>query len=487
MPTTLAVVLPGHAVGDVAAGLLDIAQRALRDAGVDEILVPGNGVGDAPLRDPAATAAPTLPTDESVAPVLAFAADAAREGGHDRILLHRLDHALTPAAQVTAVLDALAGGAPVAVPVLPVTDTITAMVDGVLGRTVDRTDVRAVCSPWGFTPDALAAAVAASRAEGHEPDAHGSDGLTVDAALRRAGASGAAGANGAPVAAVPGLPAGASLGDELSRRRQARAHPEAASLLPPLSFAVAGAEPSSECRESAGPPPRAAAVVLAAGSGTRFGAPVNKAYLPLGRETVLAHSLRRFAALPEVGSVILVIREDDRERAQRVVAEAGAPVEIVVGGDTRQASEHAALRHLIQRVGDGTVDVIAIHDSARPLTDEGLCRRVFAAALRYGGAVPGVLRPELAVVTGDGAGLLPDVTGPLVAVQTPQAFAAPVLLDAYAAARITGFEGTDTASVVAAHAGLAARWVPAQATNLKITFAEDLPLAELLLAEQHGA
>ncbi|OMH23661.1 hypothetical protein BKD30_11170 [Tersicoccus phoenicis] len=226
--------------------------------------------------------------------------------------------------------------------------------------------------------------------------------------------------------------------------------------------------------------------MLAAGSGTRFGAPVNKAYLPLAGTTVLAHSLRRFAALPEVGPVVLVIREQDDAVAREVIAQVGAPVEIVIGDATRQGSELAALRHLGRRINDGSVDLVAIHDSARPLADSGLCRAVLSAARRHGGAVPGVLRPELAVVTGDGTGLLPDVTGPLVAVQTPQAFTARLLREAYEKARAEGFEGTDTASVVAAHGGLRAHWVPAPATNLKITFAEDLSLAEHLLRRGVG-
>ncbi|OMH37587.1 hypothetical protein BGP79_12130 [Tersicoccus sp. Bi-70] len=224
--------------------------------------------------------------------------------------------------------------------------------------------------------------------------------------------------------------------------------------------------------------------MLAAGSGTRFGAPVNKAYLPLGGETVLAHSLRLFAGLRAVGPIVLVVREQDEEYARTVAADVGVPVEFVRGGASRQGSEDAALDHLASRIADGSVEIVAIHDSARPLTTATLCRAVLSVAVRDGGAVPGVLRTELAVVTSDGTELLPDRAGPLVAVQTPQAFRARLLRKAYDTAHGADFEGTDTASVVAAHGGLRARWVPSPATNLKITFAEDLPLAEHLLREQ---
>jgi 2-C-methyl-D-erythritol 4-phosphate cytidylyltransferase len=66
-------------------------------------------------------------------------------------------------------------------------------------------------------------------------------------------------------------------------------------------------------------------------------------------------------------------------------------------------------------------------------------------------------------------------------VQTPQAFRARALLEAYTRAQADGFTGTDTASCVAAYTDLPVHAVPAPATNLKVTFAEDLALAERLL------
>ena len=86
-------------------------------------------------------------------------------------------------------------------------------------------------------------------------------------------------------------------------------------------------------------------------------------------------------------------------------------------------------------------------------------------------------------------GLVPRSGGPprrdLVTVQTPQAFRAAPLLEAYAAAERDGFVGTDTAACVAAYSvdpGLRLRAVDGEATNLKVTWPEDLPLAERLLA-----
>ncbi|WP_188669180.1 2-C-methyl-D-erythritol 4-phosphate cytidylyltransferase, partial [Tersicoccus solisilvae] len=161
MSSSLGVVLPDPAAdAEAAAGLLEVAVRALREAGVDEVVV---------LDRPDRRSPPAGRSDGALPRTLALAAASARAGGHDRILLHRLDHALTPAAQVARVLGALDDGAAVAVPVLPVTDTVTAVAAGLLGRTVDRTHVRAVCSPWGFTRAALERAADAASAGGSGP------------------------------------------------------------------------------------------------------------------------------------------------------------------------------------------------------------------------------------------------------------------------------------------------------------------------------
>jgi 2-C-methyl-D-erythritol 4-phosphate cytidylyltransferase len=228
----------------------------------------------------------------------------------------------------------------------------------------------------------------------------------------------------------------------------------------------------------------AAAVVLAGGSGSRFGATTNKVYLPLAGRPVIAWSLAVLAGHPQVGPVVLVVRADDRDAADAAVAAAGTDrgVEVVVGGASRQDSELAGLRQLAERIADGRVDVVAIHDGARPLLRAELVDRVLRAAREDGGAVPGLARDDLVAAAPDGA-----LTGPappgLVAVQTPQAFRAGPLLAAYEAAAREGFTGTDTASCVARFApGLAVRRVEGDGRNIKLTYAHDLGLASAVLA-----
>ncbi len=220
---------------------------------------------------------------------------------------------------------------------------------------------------------------------------------------------------------------------------------------------------------------RAAAVVLAGGSGTRVGAGRNKVYLPLAGRPVITWSLEVFAAVPGIGPVVLVVRAQDLAG----VGEMAGSAEVVVGGATRQESELAGLRRLAARIGAGEIDVVLLHDGARPLLTPALARRVLDAARASGGAVPGLPRTDLAVATPDGTALAGPAPDGLVAVQTPQGFRAGPLLAAYEQAAREGFAGTDTASCVHRFApAVAIRWVPGEERNFKITFAHDLRVAE---------
>lgn len=222
----------------------------------------------------------------------------------------------------------------------------------------------------------------------------------------------------------------------------------------------------------------AAVVIVAAGSGTRVGAAVNKVLLPLGDRPVLAWSVRDALAADDVRRIVVVIRPADRS----AVADALAPfldeaeVVLVDGGETRHGSEWAALQHLAPAIEAGELDLVAIHDGARPLAGAALFGATLAAARDHGGAIPVV--PAHGLLT---TGLVPLV-GEHGAVQTPQAFRADLLLAAHRAAAESGFRGTDTAAVLTEHADVEIAAVPGTPANLKITFPEDVALAERLLS-----
>jgi 2-C-methyl-D-erythritol 4-phosphate cytidylyltransferase len=221
-------------------------------------------------------------------------------------------------------------------------------------------------------------------------------------------------------------------------------------------------------------------VLLGAGSGSRTGHRTNKVFLSLAGRRVFVWTLDATRDDPRIGPVVLVVRDDEQDAARTVLAREAPDreVRIVVGGESRHASEWRALQALRPEIENGQIDVVVIHDAARPLSGPALFGEIVDAARAHGGAVPG--RSQPALLHRDGLG---QRDGHAVAVQTPQAFAAKPLLAAYAAAEREGFEGSDTAACVERFAPeLAIRHVSGSPTNIKITYAEDLFLAEALLA-----
>ncbi len=203
------------------------------------------------------------------------------------------------------------------------------------------------------------------------------------------------------------------------------------------------------------------AVVVAGGGGSRFGAPKQFAMLA-GRPLV---QWAVDAARPAVDGVVLVL---PAEHLGRAVTGADA---VVAGGDTRAASVRAGLAAV-----PGDAEVVAVHDGARPLASAALFAAVIAA-VRAGadGAVPGLaVADTLKRTDGDRVVATVDRAG-LVAVQTPQAFAAAVLRAAHAGEP----DATDDAAVLEAN-GATVRVVPGDPRNIKVTTPADLEVVQAL-------
>lgn len=232
------------------------------------------------------------------------------------------------------------------------------------------------------------------------------------------------------------------------------------------------------------PNPAAVGVVLAAGTGTRVGADGNKAYLPLAGRTMVSWSVAAVARSSNIDRTVLVYRRGERDLATRTLAGElpDLTVELVEGGDTRHGSEDNVLRHLAPDIESGAVDVVLIHDAARPLADTAMMDTALATARAYGGAIPVMAATD--VVTSDAEGRISPADGTLVRVQTPQAFLAQPLLAAYRLAAGGSFDGTDTSSCVQSFTDLEVRVFPGASTNLKVTFAHDVALAERLLRDE---
>jgi 2-C-methyl-D-erythritol 4-phosphate cytidylyltransferase len=228
---------------------------------------------------------------------------------------------------------------------------------------------------------------------------------------------------------------------------------------------------------------RAAVVVLAAGSGTRVGAEVNKVLLPLAGVPVVARSVATACRVPGVEQVVVVVRDGEQGAVQEAVEkhlpDDGPLVTMVAGGATRHRSEWAALSHLASAIEAGEIDVVAMHDAARPLASVALYEAVLEAASRVGGAIPVAGMPDLVGV--DDRHRPTEAGRRLVGVQTPQAFGAPALLAAHRRAEADGFEATDTAGILAAYTEVAVAAVDSDEGNLKLTVTEDFRVAEALI------
>ena len=208
-----------------------------------------------------------------------------------------------------------------------------------------------------------------------------------------------------------------------------------------------------------------AAIIVAAGRGTRAGGDLPKQWQMLAGKPVLAHTLAAFAHLPRV----LVIHPDDHMRAKAIAGDAL----IVIGGATRDASVRAALQAL---QGHGIARVL-IHDGARPLVSRALIDRVTRALTHAQAAAP-----ALAVTDALWTGVQGQVTGTqdrtgLFRAQTPQGFD----FDAILAAHQTHPGGAADDVEVARAAGIDVAIVDGCDDNIKLTFPGDFARAEALL------
>ncbi len=218
---------------------------------------------------------------------------------------------------------------------------------------------------------------------------------------------------------------------------------------------------------------RVGVVVVAAGSGIRFGGDTPKQFLPLAGMPLAAHSIRTFRALPEVREVAVVLprkRFDDwsAQLAPFLEGDGLSPVRFAPGGAARQDSSFAGLEAL-----GGDCNLLAVHDAARPGVDAALIRRVFAAAQVRGAAIPATRPADTLWRTRDGQVAEAVDRERIAAAQTPQCFRPDVLLPAFAAARRAGFSGSDEASLVR-KAGHPVAVVEGGPGNLKVTEPGDL-------------
>jgi 2-C-methyl-D-erythritol 4-phosphate cytidylyltransferase / 2-C-methyl-D-erythritol 2,4-cyclodiphosphate synthase len=220
------------------------------------------------------------------------------------------------------------------------------------------------------------------------------------------------------------------------------------------------------------------ALVVAAGRGTRLGAPLPKQYLPLGGVPVLRHGLRTLLAHPAIASVRVIIHPDDRVHYDAAAGglDLMAPVD---GGAQRQDS----VRNGLESLAGEAPDLVLIHDGARPFLDHGVVDRVLAGLESHQGAIA-ALPVQDTVKRGNGVRIVATIDrSALWRAQTPQGFHYRPILDAHRAA--AGAELSDDAAV-AERAGIAVALVEGSEDNFKVTTMDDLARAERHLAARNG-
>lgn len=211
------------------------------------------------------------------------------------------------------------------------------------------------------------------------------------------------------------------------------------------------------------------ALIVAAGSGQRFGAERPKQYLDLAGQPVLRRTIDAFRRHPKVSAVRVVINPAFRDLYDAAVAGLDLP-EPVTGGASRQDS----VRNGLEALADSAPHYVLIHDAARPLIDPDTIDAVIAALGTHPAALAAVPVADTLKRGEDGLVAGTVDRSALWRAQTPQGFRFPDILAAHRAA--AGLELTDDAAV-AERAGLPVALVPAREENFKVTTPDDLTRA----------
>ncbi len=220
---------------------------------------------------------------------------------------------------------------------------------------------------------------------------------------------------------------------------------------------------------------RVTAVLLAGGSGSRFGGSRNKVYVPAAGKPLLEYSRQVLDESPLVDDLILVSRPEDAEEIRELAARCRKPVQQIAGGATRQESVYHAL-------AADCGEIVLIQDGARPMLKPRYVQECVAAMAVCPGATVAV-RSKDTIKLADADGMVRCTTrrADTWLTQTPQCFLRDVLLEGHRQAGKDP-EITDDCMLLE-RMGQPVKLVEGDYTNIKVTTAEDLILAESFLRQ----
>ena len=225
-----------------------------------------------------------------------------------------------------------------------------------------------------------------------------------------------------------------------------------------------------------------AAVIVAAGRGSRMGLGRNKVLAPLAGVPVIVRTVRAFEATGLFdGGIVVVTGAEDLAQMRDLFARFHVGASLALGGADRQESVHRGLM-----ATNASADVIAIHDGARPLVTRAVIERTIESAQRFGSGVAAVMLKDT-VKRVDAEGVVIDTPrrDALRAVQTPQTFDARLIREAHARFAQGAERATDDA-MLAEWAGHRVRLTEGDVENIKLTTPEDMLLAQQVLLRREG-
>jgi len=231
---------------------------------------------------------------------------------------------------------------------------------------------------------------------------------------------------------------------------------------------------------------RMVAVVLGGGVGQRLGAGLPKQLLTLGGTTLIERCVAAFEAAPGADEILVVMARGYTGQVEALLGSRYRKVAAVIeGGPTRPESTRVALAAIAARAGGGDCGVL-LHDAARPLVDQRIIADCVAALREHDAAGVAVATSDTIVIAVDGVMHSVPPRETLFRCQTPQCFRLSVITRAHElAAADPGFAPTDDCGVVLRYLPeTKVHIVPGSERNIKVTYAQDLAVAEALLGAE---
>jgi len=229
---------------------------------------------------------------------------------------------------------------------------------------------------------------------------------------------------------------------------------------------------------------KVAALIPAAGRGSRMGTRESKPYLVLAGKPILAHTLYQFEQCSLIDEIVLIVSKSEIEYSKASIIEAfmfEKVSKIIAGGLKRQDSVWEGLKSLKRDCG-----LVMVHDGVRPFVSQEILEKSIQEASRSGAAIVSVPVKDTVKMASEQGDVLETLDrSTLWAVQTPQTFKYEILKSAYKKAFEDGFYGTDDASLVE-RLGIKVKIIPGSYENIKITTPEDLALSEVILRRRNN-